>query len=57
MATDLMMIVLGAPLAWNATAPRIRNPRDEPAERRLAAHRHSVVIAVTALTAALTTHA
>ncbi|MEU8756754.1 TetR/AcrR family transcriptional regulator [Streptomyces chartreusis] len=55
-ATDLMMIALGASMAWNATAPRIRNPLDESEDRRLAAHRHSVVTAVTALTAALTVH-
>ncbi|MFD4609582.1 TetR family transcriptional regulator [Streptomyces sp. NPDC058451] len=56
-ATDLMMITLGAALAWNTTAPRIRNPLSEPDDRRIAAHRHSVVTAVAALTEAITAHA
>jgi AcrR family transcriptional regulator len=54
-ATDLMMITLGAALAWNTTSPRIRNPLSEDNDRRLAAHRRSVVTAVAALTEALTT--
>ncbi|MEU8931725.1 TetR family transcriptional regulator [Streptomyces sp. NPDC048409] len=54
LATDLMMIALGAAMAWNATAERIRNPLGEPAEQRTARHRQSVVTAVTALTGALT---
>ncbi|MEV7324569.1 TetR family transcriptional regulator [Streptomyces sp. NPDC093970] len=57
LATDLMMIALGAALAWNATAERIRNPLGEPEEQRAATHRRSVVAAVTALTSALTTDA
>ncbi|MER7810381.1 TetR family transcriptional regulator [Streptomyces sp900116325] len=54
LATDLMMIALGAAMAWNATAERIRNPLGEPEEQRTAMHRQSVVTAVTALTNALT---
>jgi hypothetical protein len=54
LATDLMMIALGAAMAWNTTAERIRNPLGEPAEQRAAAHRTAVVTAVTAVTDALT---
>jgi hypothetical protein len=36
LATDLMMIALGAAMAWNATAERIRNPLGEPEEQRTA---------------------
>lgn len=54
LATDLMMIALGAAMAWNTTAARIRNPLGEPEAQRAAAHRQAVVTAVTALTDALT---
>ncbi|MFE0538685.1 TetR family transcriptional regulator [Streptomyces nigra] len=54
LATDLMMITLGAVMAWNTSAERIRNPLGEPAEQRAAAHRQALVTAVTALTDALT---
>jgi AcrR family transcriptional regulator len=56
-ATDLMMIALGAALAWNTTAPMVRNPLNEDSDRRLAAHRASVVTAVAAITEALTANA
>jgi hypothetical protein len=56
-ATDLLMIALGAAMTWNTTSPRIRNPLGEASEQRLAAHRRSVVTAVTALTGALTSPA
>ncbi|MBC7269871.1 MAG: TetR family transcriptional regulator [Streptomyces sp.] len=55
LATDLMMITLGAVMAWNATAPRIRNPLGESGEQRAAMYRQSVITAVTALTDTLTT--
>ncbi|MFJ5265225.1 TetR/AcrR family transcriptional regulator [Streptomyces sp. NPDC088387] len=47
-AMDAMMIALAAAQSWNTTAPTIRNPRDEDAGARLAAHRAALVAAVTA---------
>ncbi|MET9048128.1 MULTISPECIES: TetR family transcriptional regulator [unclassified Streptomyces] len=55
LATDLMMIALGAAMAWNNTTTRIRNPLGEPEDQRAATHRQAVVTAVTALTDTLTT--
>ncbi|WP_194909306.1 hypothetical protein [Catenulispora rubra] len=61
-ATDLMMIALGAAQAWNTTSPSIRNPLsdddgDDGDGRRRAAYRQSVVTAVAAMVNAATTHA
>ncbi|MFJ3416155.1 hypothetical protein ACIPN8_07395 [Streptomyces sp. NPDC086082] len=54
MATDLMVISLGAAVACNNSTERIRNRLGEPQDRRAATHRQPVVTAVTALTWALT---
>ncbi|MGW6795998.1 TetR family transcriptional regulator [Streptomyces chartreusis] len=52
-ATDVMMIVLGIVMNWNATEAKIRNPHAEEDAQRLREHRTAVVSAVTAVTNAL----
>lgn len=52
-ATDVIMIALGAVLVWNTTAVRIRNPLGDDPTERLAQHRRAVVTAVAAVTDAL----
>ncbi|WP_202533500.1 hypothetical protein [Streptomyces sp. SID3212] len=48
-ATDVMMIVLGIVMYWNATEAKIRNPHDEDNAQRLREHRSAVVSAVSAV--------